>query len=268
MPGRKSRSIRMSGLFDWLDSLKSKRKAPTSSLIALPAPGSGLPAQLPEKKSLIERAPTRALKERLTSALNFFSVPSQGLIRPEGKALSKEPTKKLSWDLRFEPEEEEIPHELLAPAQEDVLIMPGRTQESRGWAFPDMHGMATQLANQLDLHGIFDGLLRMRENPEYEEALADQTSRGAPLYTPVSVIDDNNFYVDFGAFYGIPDEIVESMRTPEEFQRDYLSPLGLLLTQTFEEIQPEGLPGFFVVDYNSQDGKYWLFYGEPWVGSL
>jgi hypothetical protein len=271
MPGRKPRAHRMSGLFDFFDALRSKGKKPQENLPALPAPKTGLPAIVPEQHGLIQRAPTKALKERLLSALDFFSVPSQGLA-PAGEP-PKEAPKKSSWDLRIEPEEEpeEISHELLAPEgeeEEEAEVLPGYDRSPEGWAFPDIDDMVALLRERLDIEGIFQGLLRMRTDPAYEEALAHLTSQGVPLYTPVSIIDERNFYHDFARFYGIPEQVLGAVGSPEEFVRDYLTPLGLVLTQAMDELKPEDLPGFFTVDYNSQDGKYWLFYVEPWLGRL
>lgn len=287
MPGRrKSRSVKMAGLLDWLDIFgpeAEKQKEP--SLHALPAPkGSLLPAPRPEERGLVQRPEGGTLKEKLLSILDIFG-PSEGKetslpVVFEEKAQPLTEAEKAPWDVMFEPSAEEeapafemfqppSPSEGRFPKYQFVRQgIPAVPYEGTDWGFPDVQQMAEHISGLINLDRVFMELGESRSTDGYQERLADAAFRGIPLYTPISIIDNKNFYTDFSEFYGIPWQLVEQVRSPEDFKREFLAPLGAILTEAFEMVKPEYLPGFFTVDYNSQDGKYWLYYVEPWLGRI
>lgn len=297
MARRKEYTPRMSGLFDFLDPSKegsifdafggkrAKGKAPEKALPeihALPAPKSQLPVQRQEERGLI--SPREGFKEKFLSIFDVFGpaemtpFKAPTLLPEEIRETPREMTqeKAAPWEAMFEPSQERPIFEAAPARQEEVspryrFVGSGITRIPYGeaeWKLPTVEQMAEHLAGVIDLDIVFDELGGSRMTSGYQDLIAEAAFRGVPLYTPVSVIDDKNFYTDFATFYGIPWAIVESMPSKEEFVSRLLNPLSLLLTEAFEAIKPEYLPGFFTVDYNIEDGKYWLFYVEPWLGRL
>jgi hypothetical protein len=276
----------MAGLLDWLDIFgpeAEKQKEP--SLHALPAPkGSLLPALRPEERGLIQRPEQRTLKEKFLSIFDVFG-PSEGKesslpVLFEEKAQPLTESEKQPWDVMFQPsaEEEAAAFEMFQPSSPSEgrfpkyqfvrQGIPAVPYEGTEWGFPDVQQMAEHISGLINLDRVFMELGESRSTEGYQERLADAAFRGIPLYTPISIIDNKNFYTDFSEFYGIPWQLVEQVRSPEDFKREFLAPLGAILTEAFEMVKPEYLPGFFTVDYNSQDGKYWLYYVEPWLGRI
>lgn len=298
MARRKENVARMGGLFDFLDPSKEgsifdafgkkpekPRKEQRPDLPALPAPkGSFLPA-LPEERRGGALIPKETIKEKLLSIFEAFGPAEEARhetapLIPE--AIRETPQEMTSesgtmWEAMFAPTpEEQRPIFEAVPVRQDRpkyrFVSPQITKIPYGaekeWEFPTLAQMAENLKSKIDLSTVFEELIGNRMTSGYMELLAEAAFRGIPLYTPITVIDDKNFYTDFAEFYGIPWSVMESAGTKEELLANLLRPLGHLLTETFELIKPDMLPGFFTVDYNGQDGKYWLFYVEPWLGRL
>lgn len=286
---RKEVAARMGGLFDWLDVLgpepepESGQKKPKG----LPAPGSRLPAlRRGEERGLIPTPPKETLAEKLLSIFDIFGPEEKRETLParieEPQLPARAEEREGVWDVLFEPspEVEERPvYEIFRPPPEEIraletryqFVHPGVTRIPYGekeWEFPTVDEMARHLSKKIDLEKVFRELGEMRSTEGYEDLLADAAFRGIPLYTPVSVIDDRNFFTDFADFYGIPWSVVERYSTKEDLKRDILNTMGIILTEAFEYLKPDYLPGFFTVDYNSDDGRFWLYYIEPWIGRL
>lgn len=296
MARRKENTVGMGGLFDFLDPSKEgsifdafgkkppkgRKEEDAPILPALPAPkGSQLPVVREERGGgLIPEKGT--LKERLLSIFEPFGPPSEepsraALIPEEIKETPQEMISESGtmWEAMFTPSPETRPVYEAVPVREDrpkyrfvssqITKIPYGQSE---WKFPTLVQMAENLKTKIDLNQVFTELGESRLTSGYQELLAEAAFRGFPLYMPITVIDDKNFYTDFAEFYGIPWSVMESSGSKEEIMANLIRPLGYLLTETFEVIKPDFLPGFFTVDYNGQDGKYWLFYVEPWLGRL
>jgi hypothetical protein len=282
---RKEPVARMDGLLDWLDIFGPEPEKGKKPPPGLPAPGSRLPALRKEERGLVPLPPKETLADKLLSLFDAFGpskkpgLPAQ--IEEETRLPAPAPTERV-WDVLFEEaSEEETPiYEMFQPSAAEAAPTSTRYHffgpqeiakipygEGR-WSFPSVDQMAEHLARMIDLGRIFRELGESRSTYGYQDLLADAAYRGYPLYTPISVIDDRNFFTDFAQFYGIPWSVVEGYRTNEEFKRDILSRMGITLTEAFEALKPDFLPGFFAVELNTEDNKHWLFYVEPWIGKL
>jgi hypothetical protein len=292
MTRRKGKS-QMAGIFDFLDPSKEgsifeafgskpskKPEKPLSQLPALPAPKSQLPIPRPEERGL--SIPKESVKEKLLSIFDVFGPTEMTVAKPapllpeEVRESQREVAKREEpWEVMFEPSPEQ-PLSPIPVRPEEVspryrFIGPSITRipyGEREWGFPSAIEMAHHLEEIIDLDTVFDELYGSRLTSGYQDLLAEAAFHGVPLYTPISVIDDKNFFTDFAGFYGIPWSVVETMPSKEEFISRLLNPLSLVLTEAFEAMKPEFLPGFFTVAYNAHDGKYWLYYVEPWLGRL
>lgn len=278
MPRRKESVVALGGIFDFLDPSKEGSifdafSKPTNTrkekkeFPALPAPKSSLPAVRKTEGALTELKKEK-LKEKI---LSLFMPPL-----PEVKETRRAVAPEAPWEVMFSKSKdqpalyEEIPAERTEPISRHQFIDTGLKRIPYGgpWEAPDIQTMVDHLSEKVDLESVFQNLLENRSMPYYQDVLAEAAFRGIPLYVPISIIDDKNFFTDFADFYGIPWSVVERMSSPEEFFVKVLSPLSIVLTEAFEVLKPDGLPGFFTVDHNGTDGHYWLYYVEPWLGRL
>jgi hypothetical protein len=290
MAGRKKgRHVQMAGLFDWLDIFsplpEQKRGA---DLPALPAPKS-LPVVRKEERGIIERPTGRTLKEQVVSLFDIFGPPAKGvedtrITAPVEAGREISPGfKEMMFPIHdeegelpdiFEEVGEERPIRIQVPPEryEFIRVGPGEVKripyESGEWMFPSEGEMAEHLERIIDFDKVFEEVYESTFTDDYQDRLTESVGQGIPLYTPLFKIDDRNLYSDFAEFYGIPWALVEQVRSPDEFKAQFLNPLGFILTEVFEAKKTKPLGGFFSVAYNGQDGKYWLYYVEPWLGRL
>lgn len=270
MPTRKSK-VDMSGfdMFDIFGRKPEEKPRPQG----LPAPKSRLPALRKEGGAIIPAPRKETLKEKFLSIFQGFGPKEETKNLPI--PVEAEETEKGSpWEMMFSPSPEQEGRPIYevqrgeSPRYEfvhsGIRKIPYGEQE---WDFPSVELMAAQLRSKMDVDGIFGKLGDIRSTEGYQDLLAEYAFRGAPLYTPLDIIDRENFYTDFAYFYDIPWSVVEAY-PGGSFLTEVIRPLNIILTEAFELIKPEFLPGFFMVDIDQASGKHWLYYVEPWLGRL
>jgi hypothetical protein len=270
MPRRTEKRARMSGLLDIFDVFGPKPEK-KRELPGLPAPKEQLPSVREER--LPAQKKKESLKEQLLSIFDVFGPRKEEML-PAERVEKKESPKEAPWEMMFEPSAEEKPiFEVYQPEEKPKykFVHSGIARipyEAENWNFPSSpEEMASYISGRLDVQAIFRELGESRETPGYQDLLAEYAFRGLPLYTPIIEIDPRNYYTDFAEFYSIPWSIVE--RYPEEiFRKEIVQPLNMFLSEAFEIMKPEYLPGFFTVDMDGETGKHWLYYVEPWLGRL
>jgi hypothetical protein len=123
------------------------------------------------------------------------------------------------------------------------------------------------------LDNIFKELEETRKTSEWGQMLLDQARRGKALAVPIDPVVHRNFYTDFAKLFNIPWDLIQEYigqaRTQEELDgatqalmNDVISPHLAALTEAFDILKPQELPGWFSVDYDQGTSTWWLYYNE------
>lgn len=232
---------------------------PKKALIEYIFPKSVLPPKLMEQKKKSEPKPLTFLKEAFKPG-----------------ELKKQASKGKETPPRYVFLEPSAPPEVYPPR---ARALPSASQAQKEWSLPSVEELADHLNRTLDLDAIFRDLKTIRSSPDFKKDQVRLAKQGLPMMIPVERIVYQESYTDFFSFYGIPWSVFESYtswaKTPkEEIEADknlwlqVIMPLNDLVTDAFEFLKPDKLPGFFVVETDDQLDFYYLYYVEPMLENL
>lgn len=229
-----------------------KVKGWASAMIPGEAPG-GPPAPIAEPEETLPAVPTTPWEK-------MFGPPE-----PETKSFFREPIEET-------PEKFFFPQP--APRWKLISTRPPPLPAGTGWRFPTQVELAERIRKMIpDLPTIFREIQLERGTVEWQRTLLENARLGMPSMIPVIPVFEKELYQAVSDFYGVPPEVIQSFfrnvetAEAEKQARDavwfnLVSPLNLELTEAFDVLAPADLPGFFVVDYNTRTGTYWIFYVE------
>lgn len=274
------------------------------TLPALPSPGGGIiPAPKPEKRSVADvfrpkpKLPARTEpSQRGVSLPEVFSpkLPAVPEAAPRQKetvpwkelipAPAQEEAKPVSEVARtvFKPEappptkyvfiRPSAPPEISPRRPYGMIVSPERRLD---WKLPTPEELAQHFRKTNNLDAMWDYIRQVRAHPEFKKDQLIASWRGAPIEVPLDPVVYREKYTDFANFYGIPWAVIENyLNVPPEQERqaeealwiDVLSPLNIMIPETFEMLKPDDIPGFFNVSFIEPSGQYYLFYVEPLIG--